>query len=121
MNIETMKQTVSFKLWNLEQDVKIGARKTWNWVVNNKETAIALGTAAVGVIGGVDKLASRIDRKRDLKKMQELKDLRVYNRSTGNYLELRRKMTAKEQVIYEARKRNGEKAASILNDMGLLK
>ncbi len=112
---------VKYKIWCAEQNAKIAARKSFQWVKDNKETLTVVIPMAIGFIGGVDKLARRVDLKRDLKKEQELKDLRVYNRSTGDYLTLRRKMTAKEQVMYEARKKNGESTASILYDMGLLK
>ena len=109
------------KMWNLEQDIKIGARKTFRWINENREFALAIGTTAIGLISGANKIAKRIDRKVDLKKEQELKDLRVYNRSTGDYLTLRRKMSAKEQVVFETRKKSGESTAAILYDMGLLK
>ena len=118
----SVKDVISFKLWNLEQDIKIGVRKSVEWFNENKEFAITVAIpTAIAVVGGVNKMARSIDRKMDLKKEQELKDLRVYNRSTGDYLTLRRKMSAKEQVQFEARKRNGEPTAMILNEMGLLK
>ena len=118
----SVKDVISFKLWNLEQDIKIGVRKSVEWFNENKEFAITVAIPmTIAVVGGVNKMARSIDRKMDLKKEQELKDLRVYNRSTGDYLTLRRKMSAKEQVQFEARKRNGEPTAMILNEMGLLK
>lgn len=117
----TIKEKIDFKLWNLKQDIKIGVRQSVAWFNGNKEFAVTVAIPAVlAVVGGANKIAKSVDRKVDLKKEQMLKDRRVYNRSTGNYLALRRKMTAREQVEYERRKKNGEPTALILNEMGLL-
>lgn len=117
----TIKEKIDFKLWNLKQDIKIGVRQSVVWFNENKEFAVTVAIPAViAVVGGANKIAKSVDRKVDLKKEQMLKDRRVYNRSTGSYLALRRKMTAREQVEYERRKKNGEPIALILNEMGLL-
>lgn len=117
----TIKEKIDFKLWNLKQDIKIGVRQSVAWFNENKEFAVTVAIpAAIAVIGGANKIAKSVDRKVDLKKEQMLKDRRVYNRSTGSHLALRRKMTAREQVEYERRKKNGEPTALILNEMGLL-
>lgn len=117
----TIKEKIDFKLWNLKQDIKIGVSQSVAWFNENKEFAVTVAIpAAIAVIGGANKIAKSVDRKVDLKKEQMLKDRRVYNRSTGSYLALRRKMTAREQVEYERRKKNGEPIALILNEMGLL-
>ena len=118
---KNVKDEINYWFWNLKQDVKIGIREATRWASDNRELVAVLAPAAVGLVRGTVGLAKRIDRKADLKKEQELKDLRVYNRSVGDYLTLRRKMTAKEQIAFEARKRNGEPVAAILYDMGLLK
>ena len=117
----TIKEKINFKLWNLKQDIKIGVSQSVEWFNENKEFAVTVAIpAAIAVVGGANKIAKSVDRKVDLKKEQMLKDRRVYNRSTGSYLALRRKMTAREQVEYERRKKNGEPIALILNEMGLL-
>ena len=115
----TIKEKINFKLWNLKQDIKIGVSQSVEWFNENKEFAVTVAIpAAIAVVGGANKIAKSVDRKVDLKKEQMLKDRRVYNRSTGSYLALRRKMTAREQVEYERRKKNGEPIALILNEMG---
>lgn len=117
----TIKEKIDFKLWNLKQDIKIGVSQSVEWFNENKEFVVTVAIPAViAVVGGANKIAKSVDRKVDLKKEQMLKDRRVYNRSTGSYLALRRKMTAREQVEYERRKKNGEPIALILNEMGLL-
>lgn len=121
-DLKSIKEAIDLKLFTIKQDVKCGFRKTVDWFNENREFAVTVAIpTAIAVVGGASKIAKSIDRKADLKREQELKDLRVYNRSTGDYLTLRRKMTAKEQVQFEARKRNGEPTAMILNEMGLLK
>lgn len=52
---------------------------------------------------------------------REWKDTHIYDRSLGMYYPLRRKMTPRECMEFERRKRNGEPTGHILESMRLLK
>ena len=88
----------------------------------NKEitTGILIPTGIV-VIKTISGIAKSVDRKIDLKKEQDLKDLYIYDRSLGYYHELNRKLKPSEALEIDQRRSNGESMAQILASMKLLK
>lgn len=80
-------------------------------------TAVILGGAAIGKLikkwKNIQPTQAELDR--------EWKDLHIYDRSLGMYYPLRRKMTPRECMEFERRKRNGEPTGHILESMRLLK
>ena len=55
--------------------------------------------------------------------MQEkkIKDLKIYDRSMGKYLDLKRPLNQNDMKIVLERRDNGERLSNILMDMNLLK
>ena len=118
--VEEMKSEFNAKKTAFEIKAQVKAREFMNWASANKEVIIAVAPVAIAAVKGVNGMVRTIDRKVDLRKEQQLKDLYIYDRSMGKYLKLRRKLTSREQVEFDMRKRSGESAAQILASMRLL-
>ena len=118
--VEEMKSEFNAKKTAFEIKAQVKAREFMNWANANKEVIIAVAPVAIAAVKGVNGMVRTIDRKVDLRKEQQLKDLYIYDRSMGKYLKLRRKLTSREQVEFDMRKRSGESAAQILASMRLL-
>lgn len=57
----------------------------------------------------------------ELSQEKKIKDLKIYDRSMGKYLDLKRPLTQKDMKIVLERRENGEKLSNILMGMNLLK
>lgn len=88
------------------------------WIYDNKEMIMVLGPS---VIAGVVTVAKTVGKRVNLKKEEDLKDLYCYDRSLGHYWQLRRELTNKEWLEIDARKKNGERLADILEELKVLK
>lgn len=102
------------------QKVKNTVKATGKWVCENPDKAIQLAGAAVAIGGGAVKIAKYIDHKRTVKQLETLKNLRVYDHRTNQYLKLKRPMKAKEALEFERRVMDGETKAKVLSALGLL-
>lgn len=106
------------KLKEVFDEAKMKAKEIGRWVADNKEIVIVAVPAGVALIklayNGINKAIQHHDEK-------VLKDRRIYDRSIGRYLTLRRPLTSSEQLELTRRKENGENTAWILNDMDLLR
>lgn len=69
--------------------------------------------AITGAVKSANRKAIAIDKKS--------KEYYCYDRSVGNYWELKRKLSNSEWLVINQRKSCGEKLADILADMNLLK
>lgn len=118
MDKEAMK-----KLKRVERKQKFEQTKEWfkeNGVTLLKVTlsgAVVLVPVGLSIAGQVTK--ARINRR--LEKIERNKDLRIYDRSLGCFLQLKRKLSSKELATINERKINGEHLVNILSDMKLLK
>ncbi|MBO7450966.1 MAG: hypothetical protein J6U54_11435 [Clostridiales bacterium] len=96
-----------------------------DWCSNNKELAVILIPAGIGVgtalVKGGIHITKGIIRSHNLKKEEVLKDMYCYDRSLGHYWELRRKLTNDEWISIENRRKQGERLADILEDLQVLK
>lgn len=99
--------------WLYRQEEK--AKRLWN---NHKQEILVFGPGAIAL---TQKLIREVNRGRRIKEDKHHREKTVYNRSCGSYIELRRKLTANEQLELDRRKRNGESIAEILSDMGVMK
>lgn len=98
------------------------------WWDDNKEWAVIVLPAALGLTGWVVKTVVRgtttslnkLLSYKNLQKEQMLKDLYCYDRSLGHYWKLNRKVTNAEWLMISDRKRNGETLATILSSMKLI-
>lgn len=106
------------KLKEVFDKTKEKAKEIGWWIADNKEIVIVAVPAGVAIIklayNGINKAIQHNDEK-------VLKDKRIYDRSIGRYLTLRRPLTSSEQLELTRRKENGENTAWILDDMGLLR
>lgn len=84
--------------------------------------AMCVGSALLGLFTKTVTAVTRVAiSEHQLKREEQLKDYRVYDRSSGDYVKLNRPLTGSEQVELDARHTNGESVTSILHDMGKIK
>jgi hypothetical protein len=88
-------------------------KETFNFVRDNKETIAFMVPIITGIVA---KVGSNSGGGRNYRE-----DSMFYDRSTGTYWQLRRKMTNREMSEYLERRENGEKPDEILYSMRLLK
>lgn len=84
---------------------------------NHREEIVTIGPVAIAGAGSIIKI---VHQNRKIKKVENLKDEYIYDRSGGHYWKLRRKPTTSEWVAIENRRKNGEKYSDILTSMRLL-
>ena len=91
------------------------------WVDRNKEIiSLAIPAAVVTVKGGT-KIVSGISRNIRLHQEKVDKERRIYDRSLGKHIYLKRSLTNADMRTILERKEDGEKLSSILMDMNLIK
>lgn len=98
-----------------------GVNNTINWIENNKEI-LAIAIPVVAATGsGTAKIIKCVSKNVALNKEKKLKELFIYDRSLGKYLELKKPLSSSQMKSILERKENGEKLAIILQQMNLLK
>ena len=120
-SFEELKVDVKQKWYEIKRKTKEKIHDTYVWCTEHRDETALIVTGGIAVLGAVGKAARRIDRKIDLQKEQDLKDLYVYDRSLGIYHELRRKLRPSEALEIDRRRSEGETMAHILASMRLLK
>ena len=85
----------------------------------NYKGAIIVGTPIVLGVG--KRIINHACRAHRLNLEERNRYKHVYDPSLGMYYELRRKLTNKDKLIIDRRKKNGETIGSILEDLGILK
>lgn len=119
---EELKSELNAKWTGFTIRAKVKAREAYEWTVENKEIVIGiLVPTTLAVAKTITGITKSIDRKMDLKKEQDLKDLYIYDRSLGCYHELSHKLSSNEALEIDRRRSNGESMIHILNTMKLLK
>ena len=88
------------------------------WFSRNRETVIAFTPIVIGCVTTATKV---VGKRINLHKEESLKEEYCYDRSLGHYWSLRRKLTNKEWLEIDKRKKNGERLADILAEMKVLK
>ena len=88
------------------------------FIVRNKETIITLTPV---VITGITTVSKVVNKRINLRKEENLKDLYCYDRSLGHYWKLRRELTNDEWIEIDKRKKNGERLSDILDELKVLK
>jgi len=95
------------------------------WIKNNGVKVIVLTVTAASVIVPLGlSIVDKINRARTNKRLEDIeraKDLRIYDRSLGYYIDLKRRLSSIELTELNDRKKNGEKLIDILNEMDLIK
>lgn len=119
---EEMKSELNAKWTGFTIKAKVKTREAFEWMKENKEiVGTIVVPAGIVLIKTATGLVKSIDRKIDLQKEQDLKDLYVYDRSLGYYHELKHKLSSSEALEIDRRRSNGESMAQILASMKLLK
>lgn len=98
--------------------IKRGVNSVINGYNNNKEF---WNIAIPVLIAGVGTTAKVVTKNKRIKTEQNLKDLYCYDRSLGAYWHLKRKLTQREMLEIQRRRKTGEAMGSILADMKVLK
>lgn len=110
------------KFREFKENLKQKANNVRWWIYDNKEMIMVLGPGAIaGVVTIVVTIVTTIGRHVNLRKEENLKDMYCYDRSLGHYWQLRRKLTNKEWLEIDTRKKNGERLADILEELKVLK
>lgn len=91
--------------------------KAKDFVKEHPTETLAAVTAVAGAVVG---LVKRHDRKSDVRKMEQLRDLYIYDRSIGGYWKTRRRLTTNDMLEIERQKKMGRSLGEILRDMRLL-
>lgn len=109
------------------KDLRKAQRKAWvrekvqsakDFMSDNKEVLVI----AIPAIIGLGKMVTKsINKTVNLRKEEHIKNEYCYDRSLGHYWELRRKLTNKEWLEIDRRKKNGEKLSDILKSLRVLK
>lgn len=119
---EELKSELNAKWTGFTIKAKVKTREAFEWTKENKEIVISVVVpAAIVAIKTVTGVAKSVDRKIDLKKEQDLKELYIYDRSLGCYHELKHKLSSNEALEIDRRRNTGESMIHILNTMKLLK
>lgn len=116
--MKTMNNEIKTKLGQLKWRAKGKVQEIKIWAQQNPEMAMLFVSSGIAVVSYVGKAAVK---NATLNKQEAVKELYCYDRSLGHYWELRRKLTNKEWLEIDKRKRDGEKLADILDEMKVLK
>ena len=110
----------SFKdnLKRFGQDIKRKAENVWDWCKENKEDLVYLLPVAIAVAGIIKKFIP-VPTKVDVERKRI--DHTYYDPSTGCHWELKRKLKNDERMELVRRKRDGEFAEDILDELGVLR
>ena len=113
-----MKEKVKKKIEEMKNDVKMKCYYMIDWCRYNKEAIVIFGPC---IIGGIIEIVKIVTKKGTVNEQKRLKDLYIYDHSTGHYYELKRKLKSSEWITIDERKRQGTPLGIILMDMKLLK
>ena len=118
--MEEIKTDLSIWWYGVKWNAKRKFDSAVKWCEDNKELAIAMIPVGIVAIKSVGNSVHSFERKRNLEKEQELKEMYVYDHSLGMYHKLRRPLTASEKVLISSKVKNGEQKVDVLARMGLL-
>lgn len=109
------------KKQQFKRKVKEKIQNTVYWINENKEFLIIVVPAASAILGGGFKVIRSISRNIALSQEKRIKDMRIYDRSMGKYIELKRPLKNADMKTILERRENGEKLSNILMDLKLIK
>lgn len=111
--IDVDKKTWKEKAKDVWEKAKKMSKRGLEWVDTHKDTAIILGSLAIGTINAVHKAS--VTRRTEEKRYE------YYDPHTGAHWALRRRLTNDERAELMRRQRSGEYTEYILEDMGVLR
>ena len=101
-----------------KERIKRNINETLTWINDNKTVLLVVIPATATLVKTGVKM---VNKQVSLRKEQQLKDLYCYDRAQGHYWRLKRKLSSKEWIEISERREQGEKLATILNEMNLIK
>ena len=101
--------------------VKEKVQETIYWINENKEFLIIVVPAASAILTGGFKVVRSLSRNIALAQEKRIKNMRIYDRSMGKYIELKRPLKNSDMKTILERRENGEKLSNILMDLNLIK
>ena len=117
---ETFKDKMDRFVWKVKAKAvvaKENAKQLGQWAVEHPGESLALLSAGGAFVGGINKLANKVEKRRDEKEREK----EYYDPQTWNWVHTKRKLTAKEKVELSTRRQNGESVTQILDSMKLLR
>lgn len=125
MNFKEFCQSKKAEYSLKRNDFKRKAKRAfWNatyWLKDNYDVLLLVVPAGVFVVRSGVKVTKLISHNIALSQERKVKDLRIYDRSLGKYLELKRPLKNNDMKTILERKENGEKLSSILMDLNLIR
>lgn len=95
--------------------------KGWEWYKEN-QAALTTAAATVVAVGGLGlKVVSKATSVHNARAEERHRRLEIYDRQTGTYRKLKRELTKSEYLEFDKRRSHGERTATILEDMKVLK
>lgn len=116
--MEMKKLDLKEKVHEATEKAKIKVGHVYFWCMDNKEVVAVVGP--VLLTSGVE-LVKVVTRRGTVSEQRRLKENYIYDRKSGHYYELRRKLKNREWLEFDERKNRGESVAQILQDMRVLK
>lgn len=93
-------------------------KQTKDWCSDNTELLMTVVPSGIGLLSlGIRMMG----RRNAARRVQKEKDLRVWDPSLGQWLDLKRKLSNGEKIAYDYRIKNGGRRIDILYKMGVLK
>ena len=116
------KTMLKFKLEAAKREVIFRAKQVKNAVCNfcvqNPTAAAVIGSAA---FGGLTTIVKDIRKDHRIRKENDRRDSRIYDRKADQWFDTRRPLTNKEKARLTERYNRGESKYNILKDMHLLR
>lgn len=103
------------------REIKNKVNDAMNWINHNKEVLVIVIPAGIALFNGTVKFGRSISRNIALHQEKQIKELKIYDRSLGRYIDLKRPLKHSDMKTILERKENGERLANILMDMDLVK
>lgn len=119
--VEVIDADKQFRKEKRKKEFKRKVNETLYWIKENKEVLIIIIPAAVTITKWGLRVVNSVSRNVALVQEKKIKDLKIYDRSMGKYLDLKRPLTQNDMKIILDRRDNGERLSNILMDMNLLK
>lgn len=119
--IDSKKLERAYKRRHFKEECKRKFKNTWEWCKQNPYYGTLIVTGVCGAVKGVTSFGKSISRNIALHQETKMRDNRIFDRSLGKYLELKRPLKQSDMSKILERKDQGEKLSNILMNMNLLK
>lgn len=119
------KEVIDFKREQIKRKLKDTKEKVSEWTRQNGTTIVKCAVAAGGLFVTVGlpiiNMVNETRTKNRLDKQERDKKRRMYDRSLGCYVDLKRDLNKQDLTAINDRRAKGERLVDILNSMNLIK